>query len=80
MIRSLAVFPLLAGYRGGPVADLEALEELLVRMSAMVDAHSEIAELEFNPVIAAADGATAVDARVALDRPHPRRSWPRTWR
>ena len=80
MLRSLAVFPLLAGYRGGPVADLEALEELLVRMSAMVDAHSEIAELEFNPVIAAADCATAVDARVALDRPHPRRSWPRTWR
>lgn len=79
MLRALAVFPMLTGYRGAPAADLAALVELLLRMSAMVEAHSEIAELEFNPVIAGPDGATAVDARVVLDHPRPRRSWPRTW-
>lgn len=36
-IRSLATFPLLTGFRGSPAADLGALEELLLRVSAMVD-------------------------------------------
>ncbi len=80
MIRGLATFPLLTGYRGGPVADLDALEELLLRVSAMVDAHHEIAELDLNPVLAGPGGAVAVDARMrvlAAERPRP---WPRTWR
>ena len=37
MIRSLAIFPLLTGFRGGAQADLDALGELLLRVSAMVD-------------------------------------------
>jgi acetyl coenzyme A synthetase (ADP forming)-like protein len=80
MIRSLAIFPLLTGFRGAPRADLAALEDLLLRVSAMVDAHREIAELDLNPVIAGASGATAVDARIRL-RPAPApRPWPSTWR
>jgi acetyl coenzyme A synthetase (ADP forming)-like protein len=79
-IRSLATFPLLTGFRGGPAADLVALEELLLRVSAMVDAHHEIAELDLNPVIAGPDGATAVDARIRIAVPAPPRPWPRTWR
>jgi acetyl coenzyme A synthetase (ADP forming)-like protein len=80
MIRSLATFPLLAGFRGGPTADLAALEELLLRVSAMVDAHHEIAELDLNPVVAGPDGATAVDARIRIAAAAPPRPWPRTWR
>jgi acyl-CoA synthetase (NDP forming) len=79
-IRSLATFPLLTGFRGGPAADLGALEDLLLRVSAMVDAHHEIAELDLNPVIATADGAVAVDARVRVSTAPPPRPWPRTWR
>jgi acetyl coenzyme A synthetase (ADP forming)-like protein len=80
LIRSLAIFPLLTGFRGAPAADLPALEELLLRVSAMVDAHREIAELDLNPVIAGPTGATAVDARIRL-RPAPAaRPWPSTWR
>ncbi|MGZ5342705.1 MAG: bifunctional acetate--CoA ligase family protein/GNAT family N-acetyltransferase, partial [Solirubrobacterales bacterium] len=52
MIRSLRIFPLLTGYRGTPTADLGALEELLLRVSAMVEAHHEIVELDLNPVLA----------------------------
>jgi acetyl coenzyme A synthetase (ADP forming)-like protein len=80
MIRSLAIYPLLTGFRGEPPADLAALEALLLRVSAMVDAHREIVELDLNPVIAGPDGAVAVDARIrAKPAPAPR-PWPSTWR
>ncbi len=80
MLRSLAIYPLLTGYRGEPPADLAALEDMLLRVSAMVDAHREIAELDLNPVIAGPTGASAVDARIRL-RPTPApRPWPSTWR
>jgi acyl-CoA synthetase (NDP forming) len=79
MLRSLATFPLLTGYRGAPEVDLEALQELLLRISAMVEAHHEIAELDLNPVIVAADGIIAVDARVRVETAAPRRSWPSAW-
>ncbi len=78
-IRSLATFPLLAGFRGEPGADLGALEDLLLRVSAMVEAHKEIAELDLNPVIAGPDGAAAVDARVRVSAVAPSPPWPRTW-
>ena len=79
MLRGLAVFPLLTGFRGAAAVDVPALEDLLVRMSAVVEAHPEIAELEFNPVIAGADGAVAVDARITVATGPLARPWPRTW-
>ena len=79
MIRSLAIFPLLTGFRGGPKVDLDALEGLLLRLSAMVDAHHEIAELDLNPVVAGANGSLAVDARIRVEAAAPPRPWPRTW-
>ena len=69
MVRSLATFPLLEGGRGAPKADVAALEDLLLRVSAMVEAHPEIAELDCNPVTVLPDGAVVVDAR-ALVRDH----------
>jgi acetyl coenzyme A synthetase (ADP forming)-like protein len=67
MVRSLKTFPLLDGYRGAPKADVRALEDVLLRVSALVEAHPEIAEMDLNPLIARAEGATAVDARIRLD-------------
>ncbi len=46
----------------------------------MVDAHHEIAEMDLNPVIAGPGGAVAVDYRIRVKPPPPRRPWPRTWR
>ena len=80
MIRSLATFPLLTGFRGTPHADLEAIEDQLLRVSAMVEAHHEIAEMDLNPVVAGPDGALAVDYRIRLRARPPQRSWPRTWK
>jgi acetyltransferase len=59
--------------------NLESLEQLLLRTSAMVDAHHEIVELDLNPVIASPDGVQTVDARLRVEAVAPRRSWPRAW-
>ncbi|HSO52929.1 MAG TPA: acetate--CoA ligase family protein, partial [Actinomycetes bacterium] len=71
MVRSLATYPLLDGYRGAPRADVAALEELLLRVSALVEAHPEIAELDCNPVKVLPDGAVVVDARVRVEAASP---------
>src|SRR5665213_406306 len=72
MIRSLKTFPLLDGYRGAPRADLSALEDVLLRVSALVEAHQEVAEMDLNPLIVHAEGAVAVDARIRLEPGPPR--------
>jgi acetyl coenzyme A synthetase (ADP forming)-like protein len=67
MVRSLATFPLLDGYRGAPKADVPALEDVLLRVSAMVEIHPEIAEMDLNPVIVQHEGAVIVDARIRIE-------------
>ena len=67
MVRSLATFPLLDGYRGAPKADVGALEDLMLRVSALVEAHPEIAELDCNPVKALPDRVVVVDARIRIE-------------
>ena len=71
MIRSLQTFPLLDGYRGAPRCNLAAIEDVLVRVSAMVEAHPEIIELDCNPLIALTDRAVIVDARVRVEAAAP---------
>jgi len=67
MIRDIQGFPLLDGYRGAPPADLEALQDILLRLSAFVVATPEVQEIDLNPIYAYAQGALAVDARVVLE-------------
>ncbi len=76
MLRSLKTFPLLDGYRGAPRCDVAAIEEVLLRVGLMVDAHPEIAELDCNPLIAGPGGAVIVDARVRLETAAPARPVP----
>ena len=71
MLRSLQMFPLLDGYRGAPRADIAAIEDVLLRVGAMVDAHPEIVELDCNPLIVGPDGAMIVDARVRVEAAPP---------
>ena len=66
MIREIKGFPVLEGYRGAGPADLGALESILLSLSAFAEAHPEVQELDLNPILARADGATAVDARIVL--------------
>jgi acetate---CoA ligase (ADP-forming) len=79
MIRSLATFPLLTGFRGATPADLPSLEDLIQRVGALADTHKEIVELDLNPVLATPTGSIAADARIRIAPPPPPKSWPRTW-
>ena len=76
MVHSLRTFPLLDGYRGAPRCDLAAIEDVLLRVSAMVEAHPEIVELDCNPLIAGTDGVVIVDARVRVETAAPPRPMP----
>jgi acetate---CoA ligase (ADP-forming) len=71
MVRSLQTFPLLEGYRGAPKADVAALEDLLLRISALVEAHPEISELDCNPVKVLPEGAVVIDTRVRVEAANP---------
>jgi len=73
MVRSLKTFPLLDGYRGAPRTDIASLEDVLLRVSALVEAHPEIAEMDLNPLIVSPRGAVAVDARVRVEQATPRK-------
>lgn len=68
MIHSLKTFPLLSGYRGGPRYDVTALEQVILRVGALVEDIHEIAELDLNPVIVLPkrQGVSLVDARVRV--------------
>jgi acyl-CoA synthetase (NDP forming) len=68
MVRELATFPLLDGYRGSPKADISAIEGVLLRVSALVEDQPGISELDLNPVMALVDGAIVVDARVRVSQ------------
>jgi acyl-CoA synthetase (NDP forming) len=72
MIRSLKTYPLLTGFRGSPVCDVTALEDALLRVSAMVEDIPQIAELDCNPLVVHERGATIVDARIRVSDVDPR--------
>ena len=73
MLRELRTFPRLDGYRGAPPCDVAALEDVILRLGAMVETHEEIVEVDLNPVLALSRGALTVDARIRLQEPGERR-------
>jgi len=68
MVRSVKAYQLLTGWRGSKPSDIQAIEELLLRVSAMVEDIHQIAEVDFNPVkvLEQGSGYVVVDARVML--------------
>jgi acetate---CoA ligase (ADP-forming) len=71
MVRELKTYPLLEGYRGSPRRDVAALEDVILRIGALVDDIPAIAELDLNPVLVHEQGATIVDARIRVTRQEP---------
>jgi len=67
MIRSIRAFPLLKAFRGQPAVDLEALIDVITRLAQLAADCPGIAELDLNPVIAAAEGTYAVDILFRID-------------
>jgi acetyltransferase len=68
MVRSVKAYQLLAGWRGAKPSDVGSLEELLLRISAMVEDLPQIVELDLNPVkvLEWGRGYVVVDVRVLL--------------
>jgi acetate---CoA ligase (ADP-forming) len=68
MVSSLKMSKLFEGYRGSPPSDVKALQDLLLRVSAMVEDVPEITELDLNPVnvMPAGEGYRVIDARIML--------------
>ena len=67
IVREIKGFPLLDGARGREKADLDSLENLILKVSNLVDENPQIAELDLNPVFAYSEGVVAVDAHIVLD-------------
>jgi acetyltransferase len=69
MLRELRGAAILAGARGRPAIDRDAVAEILVRLGSLLESRPEIVEIDINPVIAAST-VIAVDALVVVeDRP-----------
>lgn len=68
LIRSLRMYPLLAGARGTPAADVGALAECVEAIAQVMLDHPEVAEIEINPLRVFADGrgALPLDALMLL--------------
>lgn len=67
MLDGIQAAEVLKGVRGMDPVDREALIEVLVNVSRLVDEVPEIVELDLNPVFAGTSGATAADVRVVVD-------------
>jgi acyl-CoA synthetase (NDP forming) len=74
MVREIKGYRLLQGYRGHPAADMEAVEEVLLRLSRLVEEIPEISEVDLNPILAMppGQGCRIVDARIRLEKNAPR--------
>jgi acyl-CoA synthetase (NDP forming) len=67
LVRSLAGFPLLDGFRGGPAYDLTRFARLVADLSNLLVRDVSIAELDLNPVRLLADGRCLIlDSRAAV--------------
>ncbi|MFD4237203.1 GNAT family N-acetyltransferase [Streptomyces sp. NPDC058542] len=73
LIRSIRAAPVLFGWRGSTPVDTAALEELLLRLSRLVDDHPEVVSVALEPVVVAPHGLTVLGASVRL-APPPARS------
>jgi hypothetical protein len=69
LIRGVRAAPLLFGHRGAPPVDIEALEEVVGRVSVLADQLPEVAELRLDPVVASPGGVCVLGARVRLSDP-----------
>ena len=69
MLDDLRGARLLEGARGRSPVDRAAVADLIVGLASLVSGRPDIVEIDLNPVIAAADGAVAVDALVVIAGP-----------
>ncbi|MFB8393225.1 bifunctional acetate--CoA ligase family protein/GNAT family N-acetyltransferase [Streptomyces yangpuensis] len=72
LIRSIRAAPLLFGWRGSDPVDTPALEEVLLRLSRLVDDHPEVIGVCLEPVVVAVEGTSVLSATVRVAHPPAR--------
>jgi acetyltransferase len=71
LIERARVAETLQHWRGAPPVNMDALEQVLLRVSEMVCALPQLREMDINPIIVDEDGAIAVDARIVIEHAGP---------
>ncbi len=68
MVRAVKAYQLLEGWRGSKRADIPSIEDLLLRISALVENHPQVLEMDLNPVkvLNDGDGYLVVDGRILV--------------
>ena len=68
LIQDTRVYKMLQGFRGKTPADFEGLEEILVNFSNLIVDFPEISEIDINPLSISKGKASALDARIIIDK------------
>lgn len=66
MIKQIKGYPVLAGYRGQPPVDMNALADCLLAVAQLAEENPKIVEIDLNPVFAYPQGALVADARIIM--------------
>jgi len=68
MIKEIKTYRILEGYRGMPPRDIEAVKDMLIKVSKLMLEVSEVQDIDLNPIMLyeRGKGAVAVDVRVIL--------------
>ena len=67
MVEGIQAAEILNGVRGAEGVDKGAVASIITALSDLVSDFPQFAEVDLNPVLAAKDGATAVDVRIIVD-------------
>ncbi|MFX0148375.1 MAG: acetate--CoA ligase family protein [Candidatus Hodarchaeota archaeon] len=68
MLQKTKIFSLLQGVRGESPSDIEAIIEVLLRLSQLVNEFPDIMELDINPLLSFIEGYSAVDIKITISR------------
>ena len=68
LMEETKVYQLLKGYRNVPPANVQLLEEILVRFSQMLVDYPQLKEVDINPLFINEKEAIALDARIVIDK------------
>lgn len=68
MIKSLKSYKIIEGVRGQEPVNQDLYAQQIARVSALVQAAPEIAEMDLNPLLGSANAVVAVDARIRLEK------------
>jgi acyl-CoA synthetase (NDP forming) len=71
MIKEVKGYPVLEGVRGQKGKDIEALADIILKVSNLVTENEVIRELDLNPIFVFERGASVVDARMILSQKGP---------